>query len=162
MATPASPRARPDANPQSEHPWAIAVLREQFDSIEAAVEQVEGESGQGEAQARGADLLRAVDRHLRLEDEVLYPVLDIAGIDTRTARASHEALRAAWQAAAHQAEAGDRGIMLDVLRDAVIAHRQAEERSLFPEAGRLSDEDMAALGLELDEVRQRMSGAYGV
>jgi hypothetical protein len=51
---------------------------------------------------------------------------------------------------------------LAALRSALQAHRQEQERDLFPRAERELGEESEALALELDEVRGRMKGTYGV
>jgi hypothetical protein len=51
---------------------------------------------------------------------------------------------------------------MEDLRSAFEAHANNEREHTFPAAGRLSPTEQEALAYELDEVRNRMRGAYGV
>jgi hypothetical protein len=108
---------------------------------------------------RTGDLLRSIDRYLRLECEVFYPVLERNGIDHAAAAASNARLGARVDAVA---EAEHNDASLNELRALMHEHRQLQERETFPRAARCLGGESGGLAVELQEVRNRMKGAFGV
>ena len=139
-------------------PLALQVLVEELDTLQAGFEQAADAKDNGEREARRSDLLRAVDRYLRLEEEVLFPVLDRRGCEHAEATATHARVRAALRACEARADDGQ----IDMLRSTVQAHRREQEGSTLPRLVPQLHDELPALALELDEVRQRMKGAWGV
>lgn len=137
-----------------ERPLALAVLEEELRSLASDFDRVAALTDTGERAARTVDLLRALDRYLRLEAEVLLPVLERTGFDAGPVRRSHAEVRAMI------GQAEFRG--LAQLRAAFEAHAQSQRERAFPAACRLPGAEQEALAYELDEVRNRMRGAYGV
>jgi hypothetical protein len=149
---------------QVEHPMqayalALDILREELALIDAQFEAIAATSDVGEREARENDLMRAIDRYLRLESEVLFPVLARKRVDHAAAAASNERLRSA----VHQlsSRAGDSPEPLTGLRVSLREHGQAQEQDLFPRAAHALD-DEPGLAVEMQEVRSRMKGAFGV
>ena len=145
----------PQAEHQAQPPLALAIMREELAASEAQFDAAENAADRGEADSLRLDLDRAIDRYLRLESEVFYPVLQRIGVDHGRARASTESLRRELQAASQQpaARAG--------LRSAFQRHRQAQEQDTFPRAATALGAE-PGLSAELEEVRSRMKGAFGV
>jgi len=140
-------------------PLALAVLREEMAALDAQFQALAQAGDAGERHARKDDLARSLDRYLRLEREVFYPVLERRGIDYADANASHERLRAR---VSELAAADEPAIVLDGAREALHAHRDQQERTTFPSAEQTLGDELPGLAMELEEVRNRMKGAYGV
>jgi hypothetical protein len=148
----------PQAECSPQLPLALRVLVEELGNLEARFDACKSAADSGERAALERDLARDVDRYLRLEDEVFNPVLDRRGIEHADASASHARLRQSlgrWQP-----NAGDGAIQ--ALHAAVRAHRQEQEERSLPRAARALGDELPGLALELEEVRSRMKGAYGV
>jgi hypothetical protein len=103
--------------------------------------------------------LRAVDRYLRLESELVFPVFARCRIERGEVADTHAQLRAALQRALAQDCAQP---ALGALRSALHAHRSEQEQRVWPRAARVLGEEAEALAVELEERRQRLRGAYGV
>jgi hypothetical protein len=144
-------------------PLALRVLRDELEELEARFQTLMQSEDGGEREARRADLLRAVDRYLRLEAEVFHPVLERSGIDHAQALASHRTLRSALDEISRR-DARERGLphALDVVHEALRTHWRVQEQSTFPRAARQLGDELPGLAIELQEVRSRMKGAYGV
>ena len=151
-------KAMPQAERSSELPLSLRVLIEELHGIETGFEACQQSEDSGERVARERDLARDIDRYLRLEEEVFNPVLDRAGIDHAGASATHACLRESLD---RWVSKGGRG-PFDGLQAAVRAHRIEQEQRGLPLAARELGAELRGLALELDEVRGRMKGAYGV
>lgn len=138
-------------------PLALEVMREELAAIDAQFDAAATATGRAEKDARHADLIRALDRYLRLEREVLYPVLSRIGVEHASARASTEHLSSVLAAVSAQPAAG----RLADLRSAFEQHWRAQERDTFPRAAAALGTE-PGLAAELEEVRNRMKGAFGV
>lgn len=141
-------------------PLALAVLREEMGALDGAFDALKRTEDTGERQARKDDLVRALDRYLRLEREVFFPVLERRGIDHADAAASHQRLREHLGELAAADEPPD--TVLDRTHRALHAHRGQQESTTFPRAAQALGDEMPGLAMELEEVRSRMKGAYGV
>ena len=150
----------PRADGSHPPPLALAVLREEMAAIHGQFDAVLHAEDRGERQARKDDLVRSLDRYLRLEQEVFYPVLDRQGIEHADASASHEQLRERLEELAAADERADTA--LDHARRALHAHCEQQERTTFPRAVQALGDELPGLSMELEEVRSRMKGAYGV
>jgi len=137
----------------------LAVLAEELQVLDSAFEQVAAATELGERRARAEDLLRSLDRYIRLETEVLLPVLARTGLDAAAVHRSHDELRAL---AAQAAEVKAPEDWLPQLRLTFEGHARAQRERIFPAADKLPQAEQEALAYELDEVRNRMRGAYGV
>ena len=140
-------------------PLPLAVLTEELQALDSAFEQVAAATELGERRARAEDLLRSLDRYIRLETEVLLPLLARTGLDAAPVHRSHAELHAL---AAQAAEAKAPEDCLPQLRPTFEAHARAQRERIFPAADKLPLAEQEALAYELDEVRNRMRGAYGV
>lgn len=148
----------PQAECSPQLPLALRVLVEELENLEARFDACESAADSGERAALERDLARDVDRYLRLEDEVFNPVLDRRGIEHADASASHAQLR--QRLGRWQPNSGEGAIQ--ALHAALRAHRQEQEERNLPRAARALGDELPGLALELDEVRGRMKGAYGV
>ncbi len=128
-------------------------------ALASGFDQVAAAADIGERRARIGDLLRALDRYIRLEAEVLLPVLARTGFDPSDAHRRHSDLNDLIARAGAQGDAAD---TLPALRAAFDAHARTQRERVFPVADKLADAEQEALAYELDEVRNRMRGAYGV
>jgi len=153
----------PQAEAMRELPLALRVLRDELGELEACFRTVAQVEDGGERDARHADLLRALDRYLRLEQESFHPVLKRSGIEHAEAVESHLQLRTALdEASRRRATARERQQALAMLHEGFCAHWRVQEQSTFPAAARGLGDELPGLALELQEVRSRMKGAYGV
>jgi hypothetical protein len=101
--------------------------------------------------------MRAIDRYLRLEREVLYPILRRRGVACDGAEASNESLSRGLRTLPQQSKPD----ALARLRSQFQRHRETQEQETFPSAAKaLHDEP--GIAAELEEVRNRMKGAFGV
>lgn len=141
-------------------PLALAVLREEIEAIEAEFEQLLNQTDAAAGDARRNDLAAHVDRHLHLEEEILYPVLERNGISVARAREGQASVHAALAELAAEKDM-DRA-RIEAVRTALRAHSSMQERTILAEAQRALPGEMAPLGLELDEARLRLRGTYGV
>jgi hypothetical protein len=94
---------------------------------------------------------------LRIEEELFYPAL---GHDDARARAEHDQIRRQLETLAARTgdgTAADEGV--SALAAAVRAHREYEERELYPLAGSL---DLSALGARMAVRRGELLGDQGV
>jgi hypothetical protein len=154
---------QPDGT-RSPLPLALQVLRDELQGLDAGFAALAKVEDGGERAARRSDLLRGLDRYLRLEHEVFHPVLARKGIEHGEAVASHDQLRAALAeigGSTARTQSEPQGA-LDSVRSAFCAHCQVQEQSTFPRAARELGEELPGLAVELQEVRSRMKGAYGV
>jgi hypothetical protein len=142
-------------------PLAIEVLREELALIDAQFDAITAASDMGERTAREADLLRAIDRYLRLESEVLHPVLARKHIDHDAAADSNARLRSAARELV-SSDSGSSPAPLAGLRSSLRSHGQAQEKELFPRVAHALGDELPGLAVELQEVRDRMKGAFGV
>ena len=144
-------------------PLAMRVLRDELEELAAQFRALADVEDGGERDARRSDLLRAVDRYLRLEHEVFHPVLDRGGIDHAEALMSHRRLRAALDDIAPCGDAA-RGQpqAIEPVHEALRAHWRVQEQRTFPRAARELGGELPGLAVELQEVRSRLKGAYGV
>jgi hypothetical protein len=149
----------PPAEPPQDLPLALRLLREELAAIARELAAIEHLNDQGERNARQGDLLRALDRYLRLETESLFPVLDRCRIEHREGAATHARLRAATQRALQQDCSRP---AMQALRSALAEHHTQQEEQTWPTAARALGEEAEPLALELEERRQRLRGAYGV
>jgi hypothetical protein len=144
------------ADPQL--PLALRVLADELARLDDEFEAAARATDRGERDARRSDLIRDVDRYLRLEEEVLFPVLDRRGCEHAAASASHARIRAALNACAAAAD----DACIEAARAGVQNHRREQEGRTLPRLAHELDDELPALALELEEVRQRMKGAWGV
>jgi hypothetical protein len=142
-------------------PLAFELLREELALIDAQFDAITAASDVGERTAREGDLLRAIDRYLRLESEVLHPVLARKRIDHDAAAASNARLRSAARELV-SSDSGSSPAPLAGLRSSLRSHRQAQEKELFPRVAHALGDELPGLAVELQEVRDRMKGAFGV
>lgn len=140
-------------------PLALAVLCEELDALDRRIEALERATDQGVAKACLADLVVAVDRHLELERGVLLPVFEREGLGIAEFQLRHARIRRA----AEVLDGADapRPAGLADLRSVLADHRARVEAG-FARAERKLGSEIEALGYELDEVRQRLRGSYGV
>jgi hypothetical protein len=141
-------------------PLAFELLREELALIDAQFDAIAATREVGERVAREGDLLRAIDRYLRLESEVLHPVLARKRIDHAAAAASNARLRSA--ARELSSGAGSSPAPLAGLRSSLRSHRETQEEELFPHAAPALGDELPGLAVEMQEVRDRMKGAFGV
>ena len=151
----------PRADQDKRERLGLAVLDEELAGVEAAFAASASAADSGERSARLDDALRATDRYLRLEREVFHPVLSKRRIPYDQALASHQRVQDCLEQVRSQADT-PQPATLAALRSALRSHRSSQARDLFPRADRELGEESHALALELDEVRSRMKGAYGV
>jgi hypothetical protein len=146
-----------------ESPLALAVLSEEFRSLDEGFDALEEALEAGSKRARLKDLLVALDRHLRLEADVFLPVLERVGdVDCAQYRAKHVQLRAAMASMVGDDRQDVSGQNIADLRSLFKKYRGWQEGATFPRAVRVLGSELLPLGYELDEVRQRLKGAYGV
>lgn len=143
-------------------PLALAVLREEIGGIEAAAQRLHDATDAGASEARLVDLVTSVERYLRLEHDVVYPVLERSDIAVASARTSQGEVHAAVSNASTGGAAAPPSARAQVIVEALQRHFAGEEATIFAAAASSLAAEMIPLGLELDEVRQRMRGAYGV
>jgi hypothetical protein len=139
-------------------PLALRILVDELEQLEAGFEDAARAQDRGERDARRSDVLRAVDRYLRLEEEVFFPVLDRRGCEHAEASASHACVRAALGACGE----GTDDACIEGTRASVQAHRYEQAQRTLPRLAHALGDELPALALELEEVRQRMKGAWGV
>ena len=147
----------PQAETTVRLPLALAVLRGELAAIDAQFDAAATVEDSGERAARSADLLRAIDRYLRLGREVLHPVLRRLGVANDSAEVSNERLSRELRALSQQSKPD----ALARLRSQFQRHRQVQEQETFPSAAKVLQEE-PGLAAELEEVRNRMKGAFGV
>ncbi|MCC6534761.1 MAG: hypothetical protein IT531_19625 [Burkholderiales bacterium] len=152
MARAAQPRA----------PLALAVLVEELDAIAQRFALLLQLTDAGERRAQLSDLGTAIDRYVRLEQDVFYPVLRRAGFEDKAASQRHEELRELARRVRGASLDASGAALVRELQRAFDAHRARQESHTFAQAAGVLRDELAALALELDEVRGRMSGAYGV
>jgi hypothetical protein len=148
----------PPAEAPPDLPLALQVLREELGAIARGFDLRAHALEEGERAARQGDLLRSVDRYLRLEEETLLPLLRRSDFAHEDAVQSHCRLRAALQRAREDSSEAS----LAALKDVLEAHRGEQERNTWPRAAELLGEELPALALEMEERRQRLRGAYDV
>jgi hypothetical protein len=139
-------------------PLAFEVLREELDAIDDQFDATLRASDRGERDARCNDLVRSIDRYLRLEREVLYPVLARMGVEHAGAAASNKQLELGTR---RLLQAPDASAEMKRLRSELQDHRREQLENTFPRAARALDAE-PGLAAELEEVRSRMKGAFGV
>lgn len=149
----------PPAEAPQDLPLALRLLGVELAGLAADLAALEAVTDQGERNARQQDVLRALDRYLRLETESLFPVLERCRVDHEAAAGTHAQLRAALESARRQDCPQS---ALDALRSALRAHRGEQEQRVWPRAALALGGESEALALELEERRQRLRGAYGV
>ena len=141
-------------------PLPVAVLVEEMDGIARQLDGLRSTQDVGERTALLEDLLRSVDRYVRLESQVLLPAIEKLGIDVAAAREAHARIRAALDSLRNKA--AQLPSSLDPLGRALDEHRCMEAEALFPALSRRLGADADGLAYELDEARGRMRGTYGV
>jgi hypothetical protein len=137
---------------------AFEVLREELAQLEADLGALRDIIDEGERQARVDDVCLALQRYLKLEEEILFPVMRRAAVSSGPAAESHGRLRVS--AAGLVTRANDETIA-DVLA-ALGAHRAEMENRTLPRASQEMPEELPGLAHELQEAKRRMQGAYGV
>ena len=139
-------------------PLALQVLRAELGSIAREFDLLAHALEDGERAVRQQDLLRSIDRYLRLEEETLLSLLRRSDFAHEDAVQSHGRLGAALQRAREDSSEAS----LTALRNAFEAHRGEQERNIWPRAAELLGDELPALALEMEERRQRLRGAYDV
>lgn len=151
------------SEPLEPMPLGLAVLVEELRRLDREFEMLDRALEDGAKQARVQDLLTALDRYLRLEAEVFFPVFERAGQALAADCSRHQTgLKVAM--AAFEARDGRQANpqRIDALRCAFGAYRDCQERSTFPRAARTLGSALEEIGYELNQARQRMKGTYGV
>lgn len=102
-------------------------------------------------------LVTALDVHLRIEEELFYPMLAALSGVIPEAHREHAQMRALAAGIDHrQATSPDFLLKLGDLRDAVRRHVAEEEGALFPEAERLGREQLQTVGQQLEGRRHEL------
>ena len=148
----------PPAEAPQDLPLALRVLREELVAIASEFDLLAHALEDGERAVRQQDLLRSVDRYLRLEGETLLPLLRRNDFAHDDAVQSHDRLGAALQRARENSSEAS----LAALKSALEAHRGEQESNTWPRAAELLGEELPALAVEMEDRRQRLRGAYDV
>ncbi|MGI4793194.1 MAG: DUF2231 domain-containing protein [Janthinobacterium lividum] len=160
VGTPQPPAPRPSASPLSaphEAPpgpprSATEVLFEHHQLIRQLFERTLATPGED---PRRHELMRILaselDIHEAVEDAIFYPAVQPVSEDVDVAYAEHGVLADLLAATVKLPTASAAfGEHLLALQSAFLHHAGSEERSMFVEAGRLSDARLAELGHQLD------------
>ncbi len=137
-----------------EGPRSVTELLEadhkRLDAIVPLVEQRVNEGTFSEARARFAEFVCGLERHIDLEEQVLFPAFERAtgmsgGGPTFVMRGDHVEIRRLMREVEAALESADAGV-LDSLHDLVETlsiHNLKEERMLYPMADRAAGDDRA-------------------
>jgi hypothetical protein len=139
-------------------PLALQVLREEHVAIAREFDLLAHALEAGERAVRQQDLLRSVDRYLRLEEETLLALLRRSDFAHDDAMQSHGRLRSALE----RARADVSEASLAAVETVFEAHRGEQERNIWPRAVELLGAELPALAVEMEDRRQRLRGAYDV
>ncbi len=129
------------------------------DSVWSEVEAAADAGDEGAARDAWTRFSEALQRHLRMEEEVLFPAFEQAtgmhqGGPTFVMRSEHEQMRGLLSQMAALLEAGDLDQLLDqgdTLLMLIQQHNAKEEGMLYPMADR-------ALGEEWPALHERLAG----
>lgn len=165
MRTAARCREHTKVMNRSDHsmPLALAVLLEELRRLDDDFEALERSLEKGDRRARLKDLLVALDRYLRLEADVFFPVLERAdqGASADCSH-NHTELRSFMRSLEGQGDLHEDLQGVAKLKCTFSEYRHCQERSTFPRAARTLGNELEALGYELNQARQRRKGTYGV
>lgn len=148
---------------------AIRMLTTEHDEVKAMFKEFEGQSGKGAKaqqakQELAAKVIEELKAHAQIEEQIFYPAvlekakgethdLIIEGIEEhRVADFMMERLQ--------QAGPGEEvfDARFKVLIESVKHHINEEERSLFPEARKLLENDLERLGEEMQKLHDQLEG----
>ncbi len=112
------------------------------------------------ADAQRHELMRALaaelDIHEVVEDAIFYPAVRRVSEDTEVAYAEHGVLADLLaQTVKFPLGSPEFGAHLTALQAAFLHHAGSEEKSMFKEAGRLSERRLLELGAELERLLER-------
>jgi hemerythrin-like domain-containing protein len=149
-----------EAAPPRTFDSVTAYLSWDHDRLDAILQPVRAgvQAGEWEAARRDyAPFRDGLDRHIRLEEGILFPIFEertgMTGGPTAVMRAEHQEIRAALGVMGDALGRGDAGLFEDGLAHllAVLpAHNVKEEQVLYPTADRiLPERDRAALAARL-------------
>ncbi len=154
--------SRPDTFPgqDAEAPpprTATEVLYEHHELMRRMFERMLASSG---ADAQRHELMRALaaelDIHEVVEDAIFYPAVRRVSEDTEVAYAEHGVLADLLaQTVKFPLDSPEFGAHLTALQAAFLHHAGSEEKSMFKEAGRLSERRLLELGAELERLLER-------
>lgn len=133
-----------------------AYLSWDHDRLDAILESVRGRVGRGEwgeARRQYGEFDRGLDRHIRLEEDILFPIFEartgLAHGPTAVMREEHRAIRAALGFMREAIARGDSRAFHDGMASLLTVlpqHNAKEEQVLYPAADRaLDEEERAAL-----------------
>lgn len=136
------PNVPPLSSDPGDPPGVNAYLTGDHRRLDALLEEVEGRARQGgfaEASARFGDFSGGLLRHIRMEEEVLFPAFEqwtgmVSG-PTVILRAEHEDLKRILEELAEALEKKDARASSDALaglREVLGMHNLKEERMLYP------------------------------
>lgn len=133
-----------------------AYLSWDHDRLDAILESVRGRVGRGEwgeARRQYGEFDRGLDRHIRLEEDILFPIFEartgLAHGPTAVMREEHRAILAALGFMREAIARGDSRAFHDGMASLLTVlpqHNAKEEQVLYPAADRaLDEEERAAL-----------------
>ena len=149
----------PIASLQPQPMHAVSLLVAEHREAEALFGSIREATDPGLRADLVARLLRAIERHMIVEERVFYPVVERAcelGHDIDHAKREHAGIRDRIDRLVRSADdrlAFDEA--LNTLERAVAHHAEEEERELFPKLD-AADVDWTQVGVALVELRERL------
>lgn len=123
-------------------------LEEEHRKVEKMIAQLEQSRTAEERTSILADLGDSLATHMAVEEERVYPIVQVAlGADkAREAQKEHDTSRDDVASMVEQIEADSFGAALAKFKKGISHHVQEEEQAIFPELRQKASDEIAALG----------------
>jgi hemerythrin superfamily protein len=144
-------------------PDPVMTLTEQHNRLRRLFKQVSRVGGHQSAEARARAICDQLTIHSRLEEELVYPVVE--GLDSamaKEAESAHQRIDALVEAIVKQdyANNGEVKADLDALEQDVESHSRWEEETLLPRVAALPKDAVDELGQRLYDREQELLREY--